>query len=420
MTANDAAGARAAGAWAKRMDGPALVVASAPGRVNLIGEHVDYCGGVVLPLAIDRRCVCLGAPPSDGAWLRAWAEDAGEWVELSAADAADPARVAELRRAQGAAAWAGYVAGAAAGAAQAAGRRLEDLPGLRLVVAGDVPLGAGLSSSAALEVAVAACAAAVWGLELRGGALVQAAVFAERAYAGVPCGIMDQTASAMGEAGRALRLDCLTGAARPVPLGARGESWAELVVVESGVRHALADGAYAERRRWCEEAAAALGVEMLAEAPAEAGEAAARGLAEGPRRAIQHVLPETARAARAAAALEQAALDGGWPRAWAEVGRLMNASHASLRDVYGVSCAEVDAIVEAAAGDEVLGARLTGAGFGGSVLVACRPGGTEKAVARIVALCRGGAAEGGPRAYRVRPAAGVWTASAEAGGVPVE
>jgi len=320
---------------------PAQFVAEAPGRVNLIGEHTDYNEGHVLPLAIDRT-VAVAAARRKGD-IRARALDCGEEDQF-------PTEGVAPTMGGG---WRNYVRGVAWALAEA-GHRLR---GLDLAFTGDVPVGAGLSSSAALEVALAAAFAAASDLSLDRRELALLAQRAENGFVGVQCGIMDQLAAVFGEEGHALLIDCRSLEIEPLPL-ALEERGVAVVVVDSAVRRSLGDSAYNERRRECAEAAAALGAPALRDVSAQALEAWRAGLPEAIYRRARHVVTEEVRVTAAAGALRRGDLE--------TLGRLLYESHESLRDDFEVSCPETDLLVElAAAVDGVLGARLTGAGFGG-------------------------------------------------------
>jgi galactokinase len=316
------------------------VVGSAPGRVNLIGEHLDYNGGRSLPIALEVRTFAAAAPRADGLLVVESLQTEGR-VEVPV-DALDD-------RVQG---WAAYVAGVV----WALG--LGDT-GYSILVDGQVPTGAGLSSSAALECAVAMGLRELAGSSASLAELVAACVRAENEYVGANTGSMDQTVALFAEPGHALLIDFATGANRPVPWHPPGE----LLVIDTRATHALVDGEYADRRKRCEEAAAELGVVHLAQADPEQV-----GLLTDlvTRRRAHHVVTEYARVVEA----EQALRIGDWE----ELGRLMTASHASLRDDYEVSVPELDVAVEAALEAGALGARMTGGGFGGSAIALVPPG----------------------------------------------
>lgn len=311
-------------------------VFSAPGRVNLIGEHTDHNEGHVLPFAIDRRTYVAAARRDDGRVTVCSDDDGTEPVELA---------VGKLDTATG---WSAYPLGTlwALGVEQ----------GWDLVVHGEVPLGAGLSSSAALESAVALAVDELTGAGLGRVALAEAGRRAENEVVGAPVGIMDQAASLLCREGSALLLDCRSMTTEDVALGFDAADLAVLVI-DSRVRHDLADGGYADRRAGCVAAAEALGVPALRDATLAAVETLPEG---APRKRARHVVTEQARVHETVALVR-----AGRPR---EVGAVLAASHASLRDDYEVSVPEVDAIVEAAVGAGALGARIMGGGFGGSVI----------------------------------------------------
>ena len=321
---------------------------AAPGRVNLIGEHTDYNDGFVLPAAIDRL-VLVAAGRRDGGRLRLWSLQAGPPADLELA-AVGPGRV------EG---WAAYPAGVA----WALGQAGAQLGGADLVVDGDVPAGSGLSSSAALECATAIALADLHGARLDRQALAGLARRAENEVVGVPSGAMDQMVSMLGRAGHALFLDARSLETEQVPLPLE-ESGLCLVVIDTRAGHRLVDGAYADRKAACEAAAAVLGVPALRDATLEQVEAAAEALGDPGLRRARHVVTENARVLEAVALLRAGQLD--------RLGPLLAASHASLRDDYEVSSPELDTAVEAAVDAGAAGARMTGAGFGGSAIALVR------------------------------------------------
>jgi galactokinase len=326
-------GADAAARIAAGLEHPGEAVwVRAPGRVNLIGDHTDYNDGFVLPLAVDLDCVVAARP---AAAVRVRSLETGDAVELAADGSSEPAGVRP--------AWGRYVAGVVRELA-ALGRPSA---GLDAVLASEVPIGSGLSSSAALEVAIALALSRVAGWEAPPRALAEACRRAEELASEVPCGIMDQLASLCGREGCALLVDCRSLDVRPVALPAE----LGVLVVHSGVARALDASAYAERRRACEELARRLGLPALRDATA--GEVAGEPLG-------RHVVSESARVLAAARALEEG--DGD------ELGHLLSASHASLRDDFRVSTPELDVLVAELERAGALGARLTGAGFGGCVV----------------------------------------------------
>lgn len=351
-------------------------VASAPGRVNLIGEHVDYHGGHVLPVATEwRTAVAAGAAP-----------DGFEAVSEQLA----PVRAPWPPRRRGD--WSDYVAGAVV---ESLAAEPASLAGLHVAVASDVPVGAGVSSSAALEVATAGALAALLVRAVEPRALALMAHRAETDFVGVPCGVMDQMASALTPAGSALLLDCRSLETRSVPVPL------DLVLAESGESHALRDGGYAERRREGDAALARLGsaepsIRLLVDVPPAALPRLLPLLPPPLDRRVRHVVEENDRTLRAARALEAGDL--------AAAGRLIDASHDSLRDLYECSTPRLDAIVAAArAVPGVLGARLVGAGWGGAVLAVADRGRGEEVAARLGA----DAALGLPAVRVVHPGAGL-------------
>jgi galactokinase len=343
--------------FTRRFVRPARWVVAAPGRVNLIGEHTDYNDGFVLPMAIDRYVV-LAADRSPAREARLYSVAAGQDAVITVEPPFTP----------GAVAWARYVQGVVAGC-HAAGVN----PGpFDAVVASDLPLGGGLSSSAALEVASATLIEAMTGARfdpLQKALLCQKA---EHDFAGVPCGIMDQCASVMGRVGALLLLDCRSRIVRLTPLT---DPDVVALIVNSNVKHELTDGGYAARRRQCEEAARSLGVTSLRDVSMEQLEQAWGRLADIHFRRARHVVTEISRTVEAADALGR----GDWPT----LGRLMAASHASLKDDYEVSCEELDLLVELAVESGVIGSRMTGGGFGGCTISLVRRDALDR-VARYI------------------------------------
>jgi galactokinase len=339
---------RVAAAFAERTGRDPDGVWAAPGRVNLIGEHTDYNDGFVLPAAIDRQVLGAAGRREDGR-LRLWSLQAGPPADLALAEVG-PGRV------EG---WAAYPAGVA----WALGQAGVELGGADLVVDGDVPAGSGLSSSAALECATATALADLHGAGLDRAALAGLARRAENEVVGVPSGVMDQMVSMLGRAGHALFLDTRSLATEQVPLPLEAAGLC-LVVIDTRAGHRLVDGAYADRRAACEAAAAVLGVPALRDATPEQVEAAAEALGDPGLRRARHVVTENARVLEAVAWLRAGELD--------RLGPLLAASHASLRDDYEVSSPELDTAVAAAVDAGAVGARMTGAGFGGSAIALAR------------------------------------------------
>ena len=355
-------------------------VVFAPGRVNLIGEHTDYNGGFVLPMAIDRGIFIAGRLREDGQ-VRLWTVP-GEAAPV-VLDATQP-------MAKGEPAWSNYVRGVLAGIQQ------EGLacPGFDAVITSNLPSGGGLSSSAALEIATATLVEALTGHTLdpvRKALLCQQA---EHEFAGTPCGIMDQFAVNFGREGNLLLIDCQSQTFQHVPMKT-GE--VSLLVINSMVKHALNDGAYRQRREDCHAAARMLGVKELRDVTTAQVEAAKAQLPERLYLRARHVTTENARTLAAVKALG----DG----AWSELGKGMFASHASLRDDFAVSCEELDLIVETARALKVHGCRMTGGGFGGCC-VALVPGDRAEEVATGLAASYHAATGLKPDIFATVPSAG--------------
>jgi len=329
--------------FAKFFGHPPCWLAAAPGRVNLIGEHTDYNDGFVLPMAIDR-CTVIAAEPNAARQITLHNNTTGETATINL----------RTRVGKGKPAWANYVRGVIAGFQQ---RKLK-IAGFNAVIDSNVPIGGGLSSSAALEVATATLLEAVTGQKLDP---IEKAVLCQRAehkFAGVPCGIMDQFTSVLARENHLLLLDCRLRTAQLVPVN---DPSVAILIINTNVRHKLVDGKYARRRAQCETAARFLGLDALRDANMDLLIKSRNGLAPVVFRRARHVITENERTLKAARAF--IASD------WAALGRLMYASHSSLRDDYEVSCAELDAVVEIAKAigfkGGVIGCRMTGAGFGG-------------------------------------------------------
>jgi len=366
----------------------------APGRVNLIGEHTDYNDGFVLPVAIDRSLVVAAARRDDDGFRC--------WSTRDAAGAKAPVRRPELMGPGRSTGWAAYAEGVA--------WILRDqgvaVPGADLVVHGDLPAGAGLSSSAALEGAVAlaltdlAGPAALRGQSDRGRRVTLARVGqrAENEVVGMPCGIMDQMAAMLGRAGHALFLDTRTQATELIPFDPAGLGLT-LLVLDTRVKHTLAGSPYAERRRACERAAELLDVPALRDVTLADVEAAAGDgrLDEVTFRRARHVVTENARVLEVVAGLRAGDLD--------PVGPALAGSHRSLRDDYEVSCPELDLAVESAVAAGAVAARMTGGGFGGSAL-ALVPVAAAEVVGRAVTKAFTAAGFGPPAVFAVSIADG--------------
>jgi galactokinase len=312
--------------------------------VNLIGEHTDYNDGYVLPFALPQRTAVAAAVAGGSGWA-VWSEQSGERVEFGPEDLA-PGAV------EG---WAAYVAGVV-WALRDAG---YEPPPANLGVASDVPLGAGLSSSAALESAVLTALVDLAGMDLPVDDRPALAQRAENAYVGAPCGIMDQSAAIRCRAGHALFLDCRSLAVEHIPF-AVADSGLAVLVIDSQAPHAHVSGEYAARRAACESAAATLGVRALRDVdPSQLHEALPRLDAVVARR-VRHVVTENQRVLDTVARLR-----GGDVRS---IGPLLTASHASMRDDFDITVPQVDLAVETALAAGAYGARMTGGGFGGCVL----------------------------------------------------
>ena len=359
----------------KQVFGTAAVpqIASAPGRINLIGEHTDYNDGFVLPMAIDRHVAVAFAPRADRV-LRAYSAEFRHSRDVSL-DTLERRSAADPAKHSGRGGWFGYVAGVA-WAMIRAGHRPN---GLDMAIVSDLPAGVGLSSSAALEIAVARALAEVAGMPWDPIPMARLAQQAEHEFAGVACGIMDQVAVAAATEGAALLLDCRSLETRTIPI----PTAAKIVVFDSGVRRELATSAYNNRRAACERVVAALQkrdrwVHALRDADDAMLAAVAPTLDPQDVRRASHVIAEN----RRPLSLANAFADGDLARA----GRLMMLSHASLRDLYEVSSPELDALVELSIEQPgCSGARLTGAGFGGCAIALVEEGSVERVLSSVEA-----------------------------------
>ena len=371
---------RASAAFAERFGGAPDGVWAAPGRVNVIGEHTDYNEGFVLPVALPHTTRAAVALRTDGRVALASLQEDGPAVEVDLASLA-PGRPSG---------WAGYPAGVV----DSLRDRLAG--GLSVLVDTDVPVGAGLSSSAALTCAVALALHDLVAPELSREQLVEVARHAENDFVGAPTGVLDQSASLLCTAGHALFLDTRDRSTEQVPLDLAAAGL-ELLVVDTGTSHTHADGGYGDRRRECEEAAARLGVPALRDVADVTGLA---GLAGEPvlHRRARHVVTEDARVLEVVEVLHGT----GDPRA---IGPVLTAGHASLRDDFEISTPELDACVETATAAGAHGARMVGGGFGGSAVVLVD---RDSAAAVADAVGERFAREGfpTPRTFDVVPAAG--------------
>jgi galactokinase len=346
VTSDATAADRARGAYAERFGAAPEGVWAAPGRVNVIGEHTDYNGGFVLPIALEHTTRAAVGRRDDGVLVLVSVQEAGA-VELPLADLAPGTPEG----------WAGYPAGVVH-------ELRHRVPGgMSVLVDSEVPVGAGLSSSAALTCSVALALRDLAAPDLTREDLVEVARRSENEFVGAPTGILDQSASVLCEAGHALFLDTRDRRAEQVPFDLAAAGLA-LLVVDSGVTHEHAGGGYGDRRRECEEAAARLGVELLRDVDDVAGLAALDD--ETPRgrvllRRARHIVTENARVLDVVAALRGDAD----PRA---IGPVLTAGHASLRDDFEISVPALDDIVAAAVAAGAHGARMVGGGFGGSAI----------------------------------------------------
>jgi galactokinase len=321
------------------------VITQAPGRVNLIGEHIDYSEGFVLPFAIDSVSTAAISKRSDSQVRVTSAQQSGNVVTT------DLSRIAE-KSGEG---WVRYVLGVI--------WALDIDEGVDIYIDGKVPLGAGLSSSAALECSVAIALNHLFQLRKDSKELALITQRAENEYVGVPCGIMDQSVSLMAKEGFALLLDCRDLSTRYIPVDFAGAGL-RLLIVDTRAHHALIDGGYAERRASCETVAQKLGVRSMRDLEFNVLIEAKSLLTSVEFQRARHAVTEIARVLKAVGALEA--------RNFKELGELLTQSHVSLRDDYTVSCPELDLVVDTALSHGALGARMVGGGFGGSAIALIR------------------------------------------------
>ncbi len=351
---------------------------SGPGRINLIGEHTDYNDGFVLPFALPQAAFLAASPRTDGRW------------RLRSVDLDDTVELGPDELVPGTPGWHSYLAGVVWALREAG----HEVGGADLVLTSDVPLGAGLSSSAAIECAALTALADLNGLDIAPMDRAKLARVAENAYVGAPTGLLDQAASTLCVADHALFLDCRTLQTRQVPLAVTAAGL-EILVIDTRTRHSHVDGEYAARRASCEEACRLLGVPALRDVT-DLDDALAR-LPEQTGRRVRHVVTENQRVLDAMTALAA----GDYPG----LGRLMTASHASMRDDYEITEASVDLAVEVALAEGALGARMTGGGFGGCVL-ALVPADRVDAVSEAVTAAFAAAGLPQPVTFLGRPSAG--------------
>ncbi|MFP7762098.1 galactokinase [Marisediminicola sp. LYQ134] len=341
---------------------------SAPGRVNLIGEHTDYNDGFVLPFAIDRRTI-LALGVRDDRIVRVASDFADEQVEIDLAELTTD----NLRD------WSAYPLGVAWALGEN-GADLAAVPGVDIYIESDVPVGAGLSSSAAIESAVALALNDVWQLGLDRRTLARVGQRAENVAVGAPTGIMDQSASLLGEVDSAVFLDCRTLDAEIVDLGFAAAGL-ELVIIDTKVSHSHATGGYGDRRASCELGAKTLGVDSLRDVSVDDLERARTVLDDVTFRRVRHVVTENRRVLDTVRTIREQG-----PRA---IGELLDASHESMRDDFEISVPELDLAVETAQMNGAIGARMTGGGFGGAA-IALVP---SEAVSRVQVAIDGAFAE---------------------------
>ncbi|MGW3986821.1 galactokinase [Streptomyces sp. NPDC004830] len=357
---------------------------AAPGRVNLIGEHTDYNDGFVMPFALPHTAVAAVSRRDDGV-LRLHSADVDSGVAELRLDALAPESDKD---------WTAYPAGVV-WALREAGHALT---GADIHLASTVPSGAGLSSSAALEVVVALALNDLFDLGLRGWQLARLCQRAENVYVGAPVGIMDQTASACCTRGHALFLDTRDLSQQQIPfdLAAGG---LRLLVVDTQVKHSHSEGEYGKRRAGCEKGAALLGVDALRDIPYDDLDAALDRLGdeEEVRRLVRHVVTEDRRVERVVSLLEAGETRG--------IGPVLVEGHASLRDDFRISCPELDLVVEASLAAGALGARMTGGGFGGSAIVLAEEADVD-AIGKAVTEAFAAAGFTAPRVFEAVPSAG--------------
>ncbi|TLM84750.1 galactokinase [Pseudarthrobacter sp. NamE2] len=354
----------------------------APGRVNLIGEHTDYNEGFVLPFAIDRTArVAVAVRPDDTVRLLSTYGDPG--IVSASLDDLQPGS------AKG---WTKYPLGVM----WALRERGIDVPGIDLLLDSSVPLGAGLSSSHAIECAVITALNELTGAGLQAQEMVLATQEAENDFVGAPTGIMDQSASLRGAHGHAVFLDCRDQNARLVPFETEPAGLV-LLVIDTKVSHSHADGGYASRRASCELGAEVLGVKALRDVQVGDLEEASGLLDSVTFRRVRHVVTENDRVLQTVELLAD--------RGPSAIGHLLDASHASMRDDFEISCPELDVAVDTSRAAGAIGARMTGGGFGGAA-IALTPAGEEQKVRNAVVQAFAGAGFAAPDIFTVSPAAG--------------
>lgn len=393
MTAQDAAARLFQELTGHAPDG----VWSAPGRVNLIGEHTDYNDGFVLPFAIPHRTYAAVGMRADGR-IRVTSDHAEHPVEVAFADLTalfpkpgdTSLRVAD--------AWAAYPLGVAWAlrAASTDAHGVADAHGVDIAITSDVPVGAGLSSSAAIEGATASALNDVWNADLDRKALARVGRRAENEAVGAPTGIMDQMASMLGETDSALFLDCRTLDAVPVALG-MADAALEILVIDTRVTHAHSTGGYRDRRDACERGAAIMGVPALRDVAVHDLERAEGLMDDVTFRRVRHIVTENQRVLDTVRMLREHGARG--------IGDLLVVSHVSMRDDFEISTSELDVAVEASLAAGALGARMTGGGFGGAAIVLVEQD-AAPAVSQAVTAAFAASGFAAPHIFPVTPAAG--------------
>ena len=357
---------------------------SAPGRVNLIGEHTDYNDGFVLPMAISQR-TAVAVRRRDDRIVRVSSQHSSRAAEIDL-DAVDQAVLKD---------WPAYPLGVV-WAVWESGADLSQASGLNIYIDSDVPIGAGLSSSAAIECAIAVALRDLWELSATDADLARLCQRAENVAVGAPTGIMDQSVSLMAKDGHALFLDCRSLDVTHVPFDFDREGLA-VVAIDTGVKHANNDGGYASRRASCETAAKTLGVSALRDATMELLDAHHSELSEVDYIRARHIISENQRVLDTVDLLTAEGASA--------IGDLLSQSHNSMRDDFDISCPELNVAVEASMASGALGSRMTGGGFGGAAIALVRTGGVDALVDAVAqAFARNGFAA--PRCFVVSAAAG--------------
>ena len=370
--------------FAREQGGEVDGVWSAPGRVNLIGEHTDYNDGFVLPMAISQR-TAVAVRRRDDRFVRVSSQHSSLTAEIDL-DAVDQAVLED---------WPAYPLGVV-WAVWESGADLSQASGLEIYIDSDVPIGAGLSSSAAIECAVAVALRDLWNLGSSDADLARLCQRAENVAVGAPTGIMDQSVSLMANDGHALFLDCRSLETEHVPFDIDSEGLA-IVAIDTAVKHANNDGGYASRRASCETAAATMGLAALRDATMELLEAHRTQLSEVDYIRARHIITENQRVLDTVATLK---VEGA-----SAIGDLLSRSHVSMRDDFDISCPELNVAVEASMASGALGSRMTGGGFGGTAIALVRTGGVDALIDAVTqAFADHGFAT--PRCFVVTAAAG--------------